>query len=660
MFRETVVTLLTTILLVVPCTPLFGERREGENIRVVSSTSFLARGRDSWAGVRSQHLQVIGNTSERELRQVAMRLEQFRAIVSQLFTKISGDSPVPTTVIVFKDDASYGPFKRNENNAGYFQPGQDVNYISLSTESRGEQDSGSVTLHEFMHLLINNSLGNSPAWFNEGLAELCSTLSITGDRRVVFGRPISRHITVLRQNPLLPLRTLFEVDYKSPYYNETQKQSIFYAESWALVHYLMLNKSGARAAQVMKFLELLQTENSLDTAFQKAFSTTFQGMEGELRSYMVQNRFQFVESIIAKRLPVEYPITSVLISDAQLQAYLGDLLVHSNHAGAETYLERALTLDPNLRFAHESMGILRFRQGNNAEALPHLERAIAADSQNGLVHYYYASILCRPPREDDLKLQLTLGYTAETAAKARAQLKRAIELRPDFADSYNLLAYINLVTGTEIDETIQLLKAALERFPGRIDFRYMLGQLYMQKDDYKQARPLLDQVLKGNVEASVSNHVQMLLKTITDVEGQQQAAREAALRARGLTREPSLQSAIGMAFTDPSSSLRETLRIPPAGEAQIQGVLLAIECDQSGLVFTVKTSDRMLRLRTESFQKIRRTTYTADVKGTITCGARKPENPVVVCYLPGTEKRNKTDGVLSSVEFVPADFKLKP
>jgi hypothetical protein len=31
----------------------------------------------------------------------------------------------------------------------------------------------------------------------------------------------------------------------------------------------------------------------------------------------------------------------------------------------------------------------------------------------------------------------------------------------------------------------------------------------------------------------------------------------------------------------------------------------------------------------------------------------------VVCYVPNTDKRVKADGVLKSVEFVPADFKLK-
>jgi hypothetical protein len=53
-------------------------------------------------------------------------------------------------------------------------------------------------------------------------------------------------------------------------------------------------------------------------------------------------------------------------------------------------------------------------------------------------------------------------------------------------------------------------------------------------------------------------------------------------------------------------------------------------------------------------------TFVADVQGEITCGPRKPENAVVITYLPNTDKGVKADGVLKSIEFVPADFKLKP
>jgi len=616
--------------------------------------------RDSWVSVRSKHLLVIGNGSEKEIRQVTARLEQFREVVSTLLAKAGSDSAIPTTVIVFKDDASYGPFKVSENNSGYFQPGQDVNYITLSTESRGDLDPFSTIFHEYTHLLVNDTFGKTPAWFNEGLAELYSTLSVSDDQRVVIGRPIRRHISTLQQNSLLPLRTLLEVDYKSPFYNESQKQSIFYAEAWALMHYLMMTDNGVRAPHVLEFLQLLNAHTALEPAFQKAFNTSIESFESALRGYVLQDHFRSNDLTFARKIQPSIEMTSASLSEAEVFAYEGDLLIHSNRNEAETYLLKAVALDPNLIQAHASLGMARYRQGRMSEALPSLERAVEANSQNALVQYYYAAILSRPAENETT---LTLGLAPETAAKARAALKNAIALRPDFHDSYNLLAYVNLVMGTDIDETIELLNGVLARSPERNDHRYMLGQLYMHKDDYKQARPLLERVAAGNLEANVRSHAQKLLGVMTEIE-ELEVKKEEARRARGFAtsngNQPQIGAAANQAINDPSADLREVLHLPTTGEARVAGVLMSIDCEANGLVFVVKTQERTLRLRADSFQQVRRVSFTADVRGTITCGARKPENPVVVCYLPISDKRANSDGVLSSVEFVPREFQLVP
>src|SRR5258705_1182394 len=187
-------------------------------------------------------------------------------------------TPFPTSVVVFKSDSSFRPFKPGPNIAGYFQPGPDVNYIALTTELQGEQDPFTVIFHEYTHLLVNNTIGNAPAWFNEGLAEYYSTFSISDDQKIVLGSPISGHVFLLRDK-ILPLRTLFQVDHKSPYYNERDKQSIFYAESWALLHYLILGNNGQRAAQISPFIKLLEAGVPLEQAFQQIFQSPFETME---------------------------------------------------------------------------------------------------------------------------------------------------------------------------------------------------------------------------------------------------------------------------------------------------------------------------------------------------------------------------------------------
>lgn len=628
-------------------------------LAVVSHNTPVAA-KDTWISVRTRNFFLIGNGGEKDVKRVALKLEQFREVFTHLFPNMKFNTPVPTTVIVFKNQSSFNPFMARANSSGYFQAGSDVNYIALTTETRGE-DPFSTIFHEYTHLLVNNTFSNAPLWFNEGLAEYYSTFSITDDQKVVLGSPIGSHVFLLRQNKMLPLRTLFEVDYKSPHYNETNKTSIFYAQSWALMHHLIIGKAG-RVEQLGKFMGLLNFKVPLEQAFQEAFGVPFDAMEKDLRNYVKQDRYNIVRGHFERKLELDTTIESKVLSEAEAQAYLGDLLLHSHRKDAYTYLEKALKLDPNLAMAHASLGMAYFYEGKVNEAHKSLERAVAGNSQNYLTHYYYAFTLSRANPDDGPSLG---GYSPETAAKIREHLQKAIALRPDFPESYSLLAYVSLVTGKEIDESIAALKRVSAQSPGNHGLTYMLGQLYLHKNDLKTARELLEQVTKSNTEEPTRRHAESLLNQITRIE-EQKAKYEAAKAA--MRAESESNSSVASVVTevskeaplnDPSMYLREVLRAPKAGETQLQGTLVKIECDAKAIVFVVKTATGLLRLRTASFEDIDLTTYDPAVKGDISCGERKPENVVVVCYVPNMDKRVKADGILKSLEFVPADFKLK-
>ena len=174
--------------------------------------------KDTWISVRSNNFFLVGNASEKEVRQVATRLEQFREVFLRLFPRMKFTSPVPTTVIVFKSHSSYEPFKPVVDGkpvalAGYFQSGREKNYITLTTEKRGNYPYA-VIFHEYVHLLMNNSLGRTkiPTWFNEGLAEYYSTFAIEDDQKIHLGDLIGPHLQLLRTSQLIPLDKLFAVD----------------------------------------------------------------------------------------------------------------------------------------------------------------------------------------------------------------------------------------------------------------------------------------------------------------------------------------------------------------------------------------------------------------------------------------------------------------
>src|SRR5882672_4616558 len=127
---------------------------------------------DKWLSVRSRNFLLVGNASESQIRRVGRNLEEFRAGFSMLFPAISRESSSPITVVVFKDDSSFRPFKplyegKPANIAGYFMPGSDVDYIGLSADTQTPH----VIYHEFVHSLSKDAAAPLPSWAGEGLAE---------------------------------------------------------------------------------------------------------------------------------------------------------------------------------------------------------------------------------------------------------------------------------------------------------------------------------------------------------------------------------------------------------------------------------------------------------------------------------------------------------
>jgi tetratricopeptide (TPR) repeat protein len=627
-----------------------------------------AHAKDNWISVRTKHFFLVGNASEKDVRQVGNRLEQFRQVFALVFPKANFTSPVPTTVIVFKSDNSYKPFKPNPNIAGYFQPGDDVNYITLTSERYSDDNPFAVIFHEYTHLLIENTMGKTvPLWFNEGLAEFYSTFNVTDEnRKVILGDLVRNHVLYLRENKLLPLQTLFAVDYRSPYYNEGNKMNIFYAESWMLVHFLIQGNEKRRVPQLGKFLDLISSNVAIADAFQQAFQINIEAFEKEFKAYIQSSKYMGTAVTFEKKLDFNSEMQSAPISEAEAQAYLGDLLLHTHRlSDAEARLQQALSLTPDLPLAETSLGMVRVRQGKFDEAKQYLQKAVAANSQNYLAHYYYAFALSRVGMNE---YQMISSYPTDAAETMKSELKKAIELKPDFSESYSLLAFINLVRNEELDDSINLLKHALSLSRANQRVLFMLAQLYMRKEDFGGARQLLQPLAGNSPDQQMRAHAQTMLDEIARME-EQMARLKAMQRESGSSRDeaPRLVRSTGNieqvdsaspADLDPSALLAQVLRKPHEGETRVQGLLTGIACDAKGITLQVRVGERMLKLHTDNFERMNITAFTPDVGGEIRFGPRKPENAVVITYVPTKDSR-KVDGEAAALEFVPKDFVLK-
>jgi tetratricopeptide (TPR) repeat protein len=646
-----------------------------------------AAAKDQWTSVRSKNFFLVGNASEKEIRQVATRLEQFRDVFTKLFAGANFTSPVPTTVVVFKNDSAYKPFKpvvdgKISDVAGYFQSGQDVNYITL-TPGRGDADPFQTIYHEYVHLLVDNTLGRSnvPAWFNEGLAEYYSTFDIVDGRKVWLGKLDENHLYLLRQAKLQPLQTLFALDNYSLHRNKRDARQLFYAQSWALVHYLILGNNGARLPQVNAFLNALARNRPMEEAFRESFQTDFAAMEKELRKYIDGRNFMAQVATFERKIEFDSEMTAAPLSEAEAEAYLGDLLLHTDRAEeAVKRLEGAVRLDPKLGMAHASLGMAFMRLKRFDDAKRHLREAVAANASNYLAHYYYAYVLTREGMDET---GFTRGFDPEAAREMRASLRRAIELKPDFPESYHLLAFVNLVRGEELEESAKLLESARRLAPGNQSYALILAQIYLRQEKFDAARATAEPLTSESADPQTRAQARSLLDAIDSMRRQHASLEESSERSErpgasggpgGEARPPSLRRrGEVVVIADPNNAgkteeelvaeamaaaINEAMRKPEAGETRALGVLKAIECTAKGVVFVVRAGDRTLRLSAQGFETLHIMAFTREAGSELTCGQRQQESHVVVTYRPSADARAKSDGTASALEFVPANFKL--
>jgi FimV-like protein len=476
-----------------------------------------AAAKETWAGVRSPNYLLVGDASESEIREVAIRFEQFRKAFSQLFPASGLASSVPTTVVVFKDFDSYKDFRpryqgRPAEFISYFQSSFDINYIALPLDR--DRESLYVKLfHESVHLLLDSQTRRLPDWLNEGLAQYYSTFEFDiAANKNSLGKPVGGSLALLRTNKLLPLSTLFAVDRASADYNERERSGIFNAQTWVLVHYLMTADGGRRQLQLLRFIEMTAAGAPHEKSFRQSFKADYETLEAELKEYVRRENFPVRNTQFEDHLSVVAELQSLPLANADAHYFLGDLLLHINrYEDAARHLQKAVSLNPGAATAFASLGMVRVRQRQGAEARRLLQHATTLEPDNYLAHYYYAYAISREEMDEEQEIN---AYDDGAAQIMRRELRRAIALKPDFAESYRLLAFINLVTGEQLPEAVELLRHGLKLSPGRPDLTFILAQVYLRMKDTHAARATLRQLVNSAANPRLRARAQTLLDRI--------------------------------------------------------------------------------------------------------------------------------------------------
>ena len=249
----------------------------------------------SWVQVSSDTYIVKSSAGEDRAKRVLRELEGFHQLIGATLVFRNTELPeLPIEVLLIGDQQTMKELEPEYNGrrvavAGYYQRGSDRDFIVLSGRVFPETLT-SVVYHELTHYFLARGLKSRPSWLNEGLAEYFSTAEIRDDE-ISLGALSQDRLQILKTAAPLSLKAFFAVNEESPYYNESSKAGVFYAQAWAFMHYMM---HGEHSAEFKRYLEALQkgdanllqylnvSERDLETGFQNYLKVFIQRTNRQL------------------------------------------------------------------------------------------------------------------------------------------------------------------------------------------------------------------------------------------------------------------------------------------------------------------------------------------------------------------------------------------
>ena len=548
---------------------------------------------EQWFQVTSPHFTLLTDSSDKQGRHILDEFERMRWLFQILFPKSNSDQSHPIVVLAFrgeKDFQSVEPAaylaKGQISLGGFFLRAPDTNYVLLRLDAEGEHPFAAI-YHEYTHYELGDDAEWMPLWLNEGFAEFIQNTEIR-KKDVFLGEPSVDDLLYLRQNRLLPLPVLFKVDFNSPYYHEEQKASVFYSESWALVHYLEITDREKGTHHLNDYMTLVRAHQDPVTAAETAFGD-LKKFQSVLEGYIAAGTYkQFVLSSAAAPID-ESSYQSKPLTGPQADAVRADVLVYVQRTqDARSMLDAVLKADPDNVQAHLTMGYLASRGGDMAEARKWYQQAAKLAPGSYLANYYFGEFSLR-------------GGGNVKDPDVESSLRAAIRLNPNFAPPYDALAGLLAMRHENLDEAHLLSVQAIQLDPLNLTYRMNASSVLMTMSRYTDAAAVLRIALKVAKNPNEAAMVNSRLEQIASIQA-------LGARPRAMVTAPPT----GVVEVRPGESVVNIIPAPkhpdePANRPRHQaiGVIRGVECSPPAIIeFRVETGKLPVRLYSNNFFKI--------------------------------------------------------
>ncbi len=452
-----------------------------------SGGALMAASKESWVEVRSPHFIAYCDAGEAEARRTLEGFEAIRDVFTVLMPGLQVDLHKPTVILVTANERSMARFAPSqfEGNdpkrpAGLFNQGRDRNYVLLRLDISHQDDQPYfVVFHEYTHQVVHQNFPDLPTWLDEGIADYYGTTELH-EKNIYLGR-IPRGRLAILQRGRMPLKDLLTVTHDSPHYQEGSKSGTFYAQSWALTHYLLMDPEAKKAGLFQSYLRALTHAADPLAAAQEGFGD-LKELEGSLSFYAKQPRYHYWTLPLKVQLS-DTDFKARALSEAEALALRAEYLLQREEKQALVLLEQARALAPASPVVQTGWGLLCERQKRFDEARTAFQAALEAGSQ-------------------DFRPALHLAQMAQShhlsqlpsSSQVLAWLEAAKVLRPDFPGIHMALCWAYSDDPKTAQQAVQEGIEAAKLDPKDLGLRLNLGSVLMRLDQPEAATRIWEQL----------------------------------------------------------------------------------------------------------------------------------------------------------------------
>jgi tetratricopeptide (TPR) repeat protein len=368
-----------------------------------------------WLRIESPHFELYTTDDAKSGREAVQHFEQVRsAFIDILGIKLVNKRPV--SIVAFRNPDEYAPYRIHDNVAAYYMASPRHDFIVIGDLA---VEHHSFAVHEYTHLVIDQAGLKLPLWLNEGFAEIYSTMRVAGNK-ILVGRIIPERLNAA-QSGSIDLREILTATRNSAVYTAPGQQSIFYGESWALVHMLKFSKPYAQG--IDRFLDAVGRGEPSESALERIYRKPLAEIQTDLNAYIHSDKFN--EGVIKAKLANTDVDPTVSEADpTEITLILAEVQYGGPKHEDSVRTLRSLCLGDrgNLR-ACETLAWLSLAQ-HPQEAVDPFRRALQLKTQDAALCRAFAARLMQ----------------AGSSTDALAALRWAAEIAPEDSETQEMLA----------------------------------------------------------------------------------------------------------------------------------------------------------------------------------------------------------------------------